>query len=294
MDSPELQEQEVFSDADVLQWEKGSVKWNAFWKEATKGKWNSSPDDIIPLQALFLGEKPAVFWNKFAETNAVLLRKWGFETCDKYTYDPARVQAVLDRHQEDIAPKFQGLEAKAYMQLLSESDKKDNDRERGLILGFPLSAVKYFESQQHLGQLQLQVLQDLERAGYIEDRDHLNEVFYLARMTNATRKELGTRILLKHAALLSLQPDQLELLERSFEKRSMGARGSTFWINAGPMQDDERKVHGRLAAAFDYTGLRSPLINTIADRTTLGIDRLKRRIKRTMKGIGLRLAPRQA
>lgn len=94
------------------------------------------------LQALFLGEKPMCFVSMYPESVRDAIRDSGFIVGENYAGNPDEMARIIQSN-SDV---FSDLPSDP-TQLLNTIDKADNTElasARGLLLGFPRSAVEVF------------------------------------------------------------------------------------------------------------------------------------------------------
>lgn len=102
------------------------------------------PQEIIgEMQAMFLGEKPAIFSDSFIKSHfGNQLKNFGFIIDGDWIYDPKQIQALIDDYQ-DIMPE--DLKSpKDAIDFLNKGEKSDHHLIRGLFLGYPFSSSAEF------------------------------------------------------------------------------------------------------------------------------------------------------
>lgn len=109
---------------------------------------NRLPIQPRSLQALFLGEKPACFEQIYPTTVQNLLRDYGFIVCGKYIGNGKEIEKIVNAHPQIFADFPSDPES--LLQTLDNMENEKNSLQRGLLLGFPLSAVQVFGSDQKL------------------------------------------------------------------------------------------------------------------------------------------------
>lgn len=102
---------------------------------------------IGPIQAMFLGEKPACF---ALESCALLYRElshFDFITLGDYTYSPEQVATVIKNHPE-IFSEYNLQTPGEVIRYLNSADREQDGLIRGLILGYPKDSVLNYEKCQ--------------------------------------------------------------------------------------------------------------------------------------------------
>ncbi|MCB9808514.1 hypothetical protein H6770_04660 [Candidatus Peribacteria bacterium] len=100
------------------------------------------------LQALFLGEKPMCFVSQYPESVRDAIRNSGFIVGENYAGNPDEMARIIQSH-SDVFSDLPSDPA----QLLNTIDKASNAElaiPRGLLLGFPRSAVEVFNTGSEL------------------------------------------------------------------------------------------------------------------------------------------------
>lgn len=132
----------IYSEQDLTNWEEGSDNYKKFINNV-EGIEKYTEHEVGSLQAMFLGEKPAVLVNRLALDHKKELEIFGFKFSQDYCYKPELVKNILEKYKDE--PIFSRTDPDNLMNGLAKADLKEQSRVRGLILGFPLSAVDDFD-----------------------------------------------------------------------------------------------------------------------------------------------------
>lgn len=95
------------------------------------------------MQAIFLGEKSAIFGDSFVISNfGDQLKKFGYILDGDWIYDPEQIQQIIDEYHDIL---IDGLKSpKAIIDFLNNEVKSKHHLIRGLCLGYPFSSVCEF------------------------------------------------------------------------------------------------------------------------------------------------------
>lgn len=135
-------------------WRAGWQKYQDFLESLTASEkqelihTDSTRRPIPPrnLQAIFLGEKPSIL-DRYSDSFRTKISSAGLESTDIYIYDPVAVMNIVQRYPEEFR-HLPTANAAVLMQALTESALDASWKERGLLLGFPFSAMRTFDRVQ--------------------------------------------------------------------------------------------------------------------------------------------------
>ncbi|HRH93265.1 MAG TPA: hypothetical protein PKV72_01890 [Candidatus Peribacteria bacterium] len=140
---------EEYSAADLQRWREGGERYRKFvagLSARDKHLLNQEKDTeaLGPCQAVFLGER-AVELRSYRAGLRVQFERNDIRTTARYIYDPEAVRAVAAGHPEDFA----GLVTEDPDGLISDLSAREIHLEthaaaRGLLLGFPAEAVRFY------------------------------------------------------------------------------------------------------------------------------------------------------
>ncbi len=135
-------------------WIIGKNKWASFTAlvSAHYGvslKEGDHQGDRGPLEAMFLGEKAVCFDNFLCEQYKTELEKFGFTTLGRYTYSPRLVAALVRKHAQEFAD-LPSQDPADIIEFISKTAEEEEAVRRGLLLGFPLPAVKEYVEREKL------------------------------------------------------------------------------------------------------------------------------------------------
>jgi len=211
-------------------WREGARRFAEFWSCVTQ-KNELSTEEIGSLQALFLGEKPAVWNNKAAQKYRAFLEKYGIRSRKYWVYDPQQIDVLRVRYPS----LFQG---KTFNDLFVQ---KLDDVRMGILLGTPWQSVQRFAFFQNILGLQ-------------GSRRKLSQLI----MKESTKKQESIsglmKRLLKHAQALRLSSCEQQFLERWCDDVYMVNVYGVTWIDIGFIKQSLNKQE-RLQRALKDTGL---------------------------------------
>lgn len=257
---PQKQETEIsFSEAEMEKWKSGANKYKLFAKKIA-GISDFPRQGVGEVQALFLGEKPAVFKNSFALANKEALESNGFKFFGDYCYHPQLVMEVIEKNR-DVFTSFSEKNPETVMQELMKAPLNELSEARGIILGIPRTAAKAYKevSQGEVNRIiedLIKLLPDKEaeylRINYMEKdmRGNHELLEFIIR-----KLETGTHRYKLHMTNRSDREKLKERLRKIINSRGVDIYGA-HWIDYGPSRESEEKKI-RLKAAFENSGILS-------------------------------------
>lgn len=152
-----------YSAADLARWREGGERYRKFVSGLStldKHLLNQEKDTegLGPCQAVFLGER-AVELRRYRAGLRVQFERNNIRTTASYIYDPETVRAVAASHPED----FTGLVTEDPHGLMSDLSAREIHLEthaaaRGLLLGFPADAVRFYRQTNTVRHQEVEVL----------------------------------------------------------------------------------------------------------------------------------------
>ena len=246
-----------FSEADLAKWTEGAGRYRLFVEEIGDISRYYSPR-VGEVQALFLGEKPAVVANEFALDNRTVLEKLGFRFSGDYCYSEEAVQKAIDEH-KDIFSSFPDLSPEAVIQELRKTSYLELHIAGGIILGIPEAAAKAFQEvlQPEVNDIidKLIKLLPQEEAEYLYDNYFRQDMCGNQKLLKFIIRKLETGI---HRYKLGLNRKKdvegfKARLERVINSKSVDIHGIG-WADYEPSEESEQKQK-RLKAAFEKSGI---------------------------------------
>ena len=244
----------LYNDNDVEKWQKGAQLYRQFINAIPREKQrNLQGKNLGELQALFLGEKPALFSaTSVARQLETELRAFGIESVGAYSYSPEAVQTVLQTFPDD----FKDLPTdspQAFMSFLAAQDAKSYGLQRGLILGFPRPSIEQFLHVESL-QVQKLALSLLEIFGEgTKDYNYLVDSFFGKRQDKHAITSFMHQNLLIHSTRLGISigdiPRLMDELRYVLSARSVNVHGVS-WVDHD-VSAESTHLQQRLIAAFD-------------------------------------------
>lgn len=146
-------EERGYSEKDIEQWQAGAERFRQFWETVPSyTRKMISSKETVELQAVFLGEKPAIFLHSNSMVDIIedsLFEEFGLTHVGRYIYDHEQVQKVIDEHGDRF--KQIGIrDDDHFMDALSTASPMSYHIERGIILGYPVASVEAYEKQDKL------------------------------------------------------------------------------------------------------------------------------------------------
>ena len=133
---------EQYTQKDLERWKQGAERFKVYWdKTRIRRSPEHLPNQRGTLAAIFLGEKPAGFGVKLANDTKSELEQSGLKFAGPYVYDPELVKDVCQQYEKDFQI-FGSSSPDQIMQQLSQVGAQEFDLQRGLVLGFPRSAIE--------------------------------------------------------------------------------------------------------------------------------------------------------
>lgn len=247
-----------YDENDLARWQKGAGEYHKYLAEISHDSQHLINQREVsgPLQAMFLGEKPASLSVSAVKDNQDILESHGFKFVGPYCYKTELVQTVIEQHQ-DIFKEFGEMEADRVMQKLCDSDLKEFSTVRGLVLGFPACSVKGYEKADSLQinsiavSLYTLLADDNEKnfleANYFDDRRPDNQAFidFFHSKLNIFSRELK----INDKDIVRLM-DELRFI---LNGRHVEIQGFA-WIDYEESEESNRRQN-KLKAAFRESGI---------------------------------------
>ena len=254
---------ERYSPEQVATWKRGAANFREFWKGVNTEALDEQSEIPALFQALFLGEKPAMFdRGKELSQYAYGVGPFGFEVSGDYIYSPERVQGIIDQNAEVFASHNLRTPEQA-IDFLNNAGLTEQAMMRGLILGYPKEAVQEFERTKNskIDQMKVRLHELLE--GEPEKQLFIERGFH-------SRKDgkRGAEILLfymtelkRFQKELDVDDDEMSLLlgevTEKVNKKRFGVNGLN-WVDKPSSKesvDKEKKVQ----TAFKQSGFATEL-----------------------------------
>jgi hypothetical protein len=245
---PEGEQSEgLYTDEDIEQWQEGARKWHKFVEDdrvravvdyhATiygpgRGpKYGSERE----LQAMFLGEKPAITWNHLASNCADELQKLGYVQEGDYIYDPHQVEDVI-------------------------KDNPDVFADRGLSAPNRVASVDGYMEANNLDMHK--VYEQLIASEFLSDEEEsiLIDGFNGNREDKEGVKRLFIEKMTKHASELNIEREDIPRLMEELDFISNSKQSTrhgldwTMWVDYEDYPESKARVD-RLKAAFEKSGI---------------------------------------
>lgn len=241
----------------VLKWEKGARGYRSYWQTTRLTRTTVySQTDIGAIQAMFLGEKPAAFQIKLATETRSELEKRRFRFIGGYVYKPELVEQVL-RDYPDEFQRYGFSSSEGVMNALANSEPKELNLIRGLVLGFPLSAARDFEYASSL-----KINDMAKRLFELLEDDSVNQAF-LARNFFDKRSQNTALVPFFEEQLIRFQqqlnitdveiPQLINEVEYLIKGKSVNIHG-VYWIEYEESVESIIKQE-RLRQAFEESGI---------------------------------------
>lgn len=287
---PQQPEQEaafVPTEKDIKQWRAGAESFQRFWQSVSKEDKQAffySPDEALEdpedakgeVQALFLGEKPAVWLPRIpTPTLQASFHAEGLKAQGEIVYHQVLVERVMHEYPKEFpSDVFQTADQVIkYIQTQGEAvnqgAKPDNVR-LGLVFGYPAESVRDFEKMQKLRiwnvidslddthALSLEEQKSIDEAFYIPDefRSHAlkeHDVAQMQQIIGEAIKRNAHSIGLAEKDMSSLMEELEEALRIERQRKGVDVYG-VGWrdIHDNP---DSREKQARLKCAFETSGI---------------------------------------
>ncbi len=248
------QSEGLYTNADIFMWEEGAAKYKEFVSNVKEiDKYNQ--EDKGGLQAMFLGEKPACFYNRLALSHKEELENLGFEFIGNYCFRPELVLGVIEKYKKDII--FLDQDPIKLMEELNMATHGEQNIIRGLVLGFPLSSVLGYEKATKFGIEE--VIKSLYDLLPNDGKKYLEETFYNNRQGNQEMFNWIIDRLLEYRDVLKLDESRLtkvvDGLKMTTNARLIDVNGIS-WTEYEYSADSVIKQN-RLMASFKKGGFLS-------------------------------------
>lgn len=225
---------------DLARWRNGADAFRRFWQSASRLA-ITHYSHVGTLPALFLGEKPACLDNPLALHHQLDLEQIGYVFEGDYVYDPSLVARVMQEYSEN----FKGYEnSAALMKALGKAKNQDMITERGLVLGYPLTAVEAFVAYDR-------ILHECTHTKAAIMETILEE---WASSRHADVPNLVTMIL-SNTGRLGLTPDDAQTLQRVGLTKKIADIYGFSWSDNGGTSPESLAQQRRLKTAFEQSGM---------------------------------------
>ncbi len=248
---------EIYSKEQLIRWESGANNFIAFWQNIRDETDDYDPDTVGCLQAMFLGEKPAIFHGLSDEDHKEKLRLLGFESVDNYTYDPNQVAKVMKDYPNEFSQH--NLDTpEELMIFLDKAKPKEHSVIRGLVLGFPYEATRSYNKMDSLriGQIAVRLFELLKVSPEEQTYLELN-YFTEKRAGNVDLISFFKKELEKYKSELHISDDEVTQLiaelHIEIETRIFGAYGVS-WVDSSKSEESVA-LEKRIRDAFEKSGI---------------------------------------
>ncbi len=144
-----------YSALEIERWQSGGQAYAEFFSHLNDDKKRElihlsktmHPHNPGNVQLLFLGEKPVVFELYVSESLAKKFQASGYKTSGNYIYDPLAVLQIINQHSKLFA-EYATTDPQVLMEKFSKKQITECHNQRGILLGYPSSAVEYFLSEE--------------------------------------------------------------------------------------------------------------------------------------------------
>jgi hypothetical protein len=252
----------VYNADDVRKWEHGTVKYKEFLASIpVEKRWCLRNVSEGELQAIFLGEKPAMFSNYVPQVTEYLgeeLQRFGLRFAGYYIYRPEAVECVLREHPKEFE-EFPTASSEEFMQALARVSMEHFETSRGLILGYPMASIAAYEKQKKFQ------LHGVDKRLYdllpdkSTDKEFLLKEFFGNRRDKAGMVRFFTEKLRERQAELGITeadiPQLLQELDYLLAAKYPNVNG-VIWVDFEESPESNLKQQ-RLHAAFLKSGIRS-------------------------------------
>lgn len=250
---------EEYSTADLQRWHEGGERYRKFVAGLNVREKNlldkeKDTEALGPCQAVFLGERAAELCG-YSSGLRVQFERNDIRTTARYIYNPEAVRAVAANYPED----FTELVTENPNGLMSDLSAREIHLEthaaaRGLLLGFPAEAVRFYRQTNTVRHQEIKIL----LSKYIAGRPELwNRLFGGKRPTHTDIVARMTEFLDEFGPLIGLENNEIArlkeqcLLERETVYFSVNG---IHWGDRAPALASHAKAI-RLRRAFAESGL---------------------------------------
>ncbi len=250
--------------ADRARWKTGALTFSACREAMLEGHEATTlrPQSLAALQAMSLGEKPAIADAVDLLRQADILARFGIRREGSYLYRSDVVGQVIGAHPEHFAAA-DGSSPEAVMAWLARQNPEQAAVPRGLVLGLPLKAVLDYRRmvpavtvwKRLIGTKDQPGILPVESVEYAECR----RMLVSAGSRRGSREEARDFIVRQcaaHGALLGVTPEELpsvlESVDTYMQCIDVEAPGIN-WLELPPVSDESRKKQNRLEAAFSLS-----------------------------------------
>lgn len=248
-----LSQEQIYSEQDLATWEKGSESYKSFIKNVERIE-TYSKHEIGSIQAMFLGEKPAVLKNKLAFEHKKDLENFGFKFTNNYCYKPDLIQNIIEKYKNKV--DFSSNTPDVLMNELDEARLEDHSIIKGLILGFPLAVAEDFDNASKFESRKvIKALYDILPQN---EKDFLEVNFYTEKIQG--NQEIFEWVINKLVVLkkeLNISEDDLPKLTDEIRSlinaKTVNIHG-VIWTDY-QYSSESRTKQERLAKAFESSGI---------------------------------------
>lgn len=245
---------EQVSLVDREKWEQGTKQFSQFLDTVDISFLDDA--DIGSLQAVFLGEKPAFFSSEHKDKIEDLVpffRTIGFTVVGAYVFRLEEVQKTIEQHSEDFA-ELNTQDAISVMQMVNQANIETYNIPRGLVLGFPRSAVINYPKAEAGGKKawQLRLMIRSKQEWSPENRTQIEAE--LVDIIYGQNNQGARGFFLKYQQDFAITDTDIENLLIEAYSTSASIYGVAWKDCGGPTEESEKKQE-RLKFAFEISGI---------------------------------------
>ncbi len=252
-------QQENYSEEEISQWENGARNFASFWGDIGAQEDEYDQKIIGPLQAMFLGEKPAMFHSFPVGEHGNKLEHFGLKSTGNYIYDPKQVAKIIGLY-SDVFRRHNLNTPEEVMGFLDKAKPEEHSVIRGLVLGFPYEAIRRYSNvdAMRINQVAVILFGLLEVSP--EEQVYLEENYFTEkRAGNSGLIPFFKEKLEKYKSQLGISDNEIRQLivelHTQIETKRFGAHG-VFWIDSDISEESASKEK-RIKDAFEKSGIRN-------------------------------------
>lgn len=241
----------------IRKWQARAKNFKDYWQTVKNtGQANYPQHEVGSIQAMFLGEKPAVFETKLARDSKEILAQKGLKFAGDYVYDPELVQEVIEKYADEFQ-RYGFSSSEEVMNALAAANPRDLSTIRGLVLGFPESAVRDYAFTESLridnvAERLYNLLQDSPI-----DKSFLELNYFAERSGKTELLPFFEQQLKKYQQELNLNDSEiaqtLDELQWIINGRGVNIHG-VYWVEYRESVDSVA-LQNRLKQAFEQSGI---------------------------------------
>lgn len=248
---------ESYPEEQMGKWRRGAENFALFWEDIGGQANDYDPRIVGPLQAMFLGEKPAVFHSLPISDHKEELKQFGFESIDNYIYDPEQVAKIMKDHPDEFE-RHNLKTSEEVMVFLDKTKPEEHSVIRGLVLGFPYEAVKNYDKADSfkINNIAVRLFELLEINP--EDQIYLElNYFTEKRAGNGDLIPFFKKNLEKYKSELNISDEEIaqliDELQKQIKIKGFGAYG-VVWTDSGGSKESVAQEK-RIRDAFEKSGI---------------------------------------